>query len=119
MEDFLVCCVNFENQVTVSLEMSWDFPVEKDRFYLEVISENGTGTLNPLKVQKYLHGQMLNITPAMSQNRMTQFKRGYENEIHHFVNFLTGRVSELESTIDEAVTVMEMVEMIYRSVDEQ
>ena len=116
VEDFLACFVNFENNVAVSLEMSWDFPIEKDRFYLEVTSENGIGTLNPLKVQKYFHGQMLNITPSLSQNKMAQFKRGYENEIHHFINFLTGRVSELESTIDEAVTVMQIVEMVYQSV---
>ncbi len=115
VEDFCVACVTFDNQISLSLEVSWDFPVTKDQLFLEVAGENGTGMLNPLRLQKFWHGQIVNITPDVKDSRIAHFKKGYENEVNHFFDYLTGRVSQLESPIDDAVKVLSITDAIYQS----
>ncbi len=119
VEDFCVSCLTFDNGVALSLEVSWDFPIAKDRQYLEITGENTTALLNPLKIQKFWHGQIINISPETGESKISNFKRGYENEVHHFVNFLLGRTAKLESPVQDAVTVLKMVEMSYQSIEQR
>ncbi|MFZ0391055.1 MAG: Gfo/Idh/MocA family oxidoreductase [Calditrichia bacterium] len=116
VEDFCVCCFTFSNGVSFSLEVSWDFPLAKDRFFVELIGEKGTATLNPLNLQKVWHNQIVNIKPEISDSRFQFFKKGYENEVNHFMDYLKGRVKTLESPIEEAVAVHKMVDGIYQSI---
>jgi predicted dehydrogenase len=115
VEDFCVGCVSFSDNIAFSLELSWDFPIKKDIFSLEVIGEKGTGTLNPLKLQRLWHGQLVNITPELDEDKAKIFKRGYENEINHFINFILGAESQLDSSIEDAVQVSKMIEALYKS----
>ncbi|OPX35503.1 hypothetical protein B1H10_01050, partial [candidate division KSB1 bacterium 4484_188] len=66
--DFCVACLSFENGVSFALEMSWDFPISQDRFQVEVVGKNGTGTLNPLQLNKMWHGQIVRISPELPGN---------------------------------------------------
>lgn len=117
VEDFCVACITFANNISISLEISWDFPAANDYFYLEIAGEKGTATLNPLKLQKTLHGQIVNITPEIKDTKILIFKRAYQSEINHFIDFLTGRANELESPIDDAIQVFKIVEAIYQSIN--
>jgi len=117
VEDFCVSCITFENNLSFSLEISWDFPIPEDHFSLEIIGEKGIGTLNPVKLQKMMHGQMMNITPEIRESKISSFKLGYQNEVSHFIDYLTGRVDHLESTIDDALLVYKMVDGIYQSME--
>ncbi len=118
VEDFCVNCISFEGNISITLEVSWDYPFPKDHFYLEVTGEHGTGSLNPLKIQKIWHGQFLNITPDLPGSKIAYFRKGYQNEIHHYIDYLTGRISTLESSIEDAVEVLKIVESIYQSIEQ-
>jgi predicted dehydrogenase len=118
VEDFCVTCITFDNNLAFSLEISWDFPIPHDHFSLEIVGQKGIGTLNPVKLQKIMHGQMMNITPEIKDSKISNFKMGYQNEINHFVDFLTGREDHLESTIDDTLLVYKMIDGIYESIRE-
>ncbi|RMG65966.1 MAG: gfo/Idh/MocA family oxidoreductase [Calditrichaeota bacterium] len=115
VEDFCVFTLEFDNHFTLLAEVSWDFPTGRDSLSVELVGSAGTCKLNPLRIQKLWRGQLLNITPELRENSTTIFRKSYENEIRHYVNFLLGKVSNLESSIEDAVHVMGMVDMIYRS----
>ena len=117
VEDFCVVCITFENNLAFSLQISWDFPILEDQFSLELVAQNGLGTLNPLKLQKFMHGQMMNITPEMKESRYANFKIGYQNEVNHFIDFLTGRAETLESPIEDAIMISKIVDGIYQSIE--
>ncbi len=117
VEDFCIICVMFDNGVAFSLEVSWDFPIPEDRMYLEIAGETGTCTLSPLRLQKMLYGQIVNITPEIKESRAAHFRKSYENEVNHNLSFLTGRVSAPESTINDSVQVLKMVDAIYESIE--
>ncbi len=117
VEDFCVFTLEFDRPFTLLGEVSWDFPTGRDSMSVELVGTAGTCNLNPLRIQKLWRGQLLNITPELRGNNSTIFRQAYENEIRHYVNFLLGKVSSLESSIEDAVQVMKMVDMIYRSLE--
>jgi predicted dehydrogenase len=115
VEDFCVACITFQDNISVFIELSWSFPILQDQFSLEIVGDKGTGTLNPLKLQKIMHGQIVNITPEIADSKINNFRVGYENEISHFVDYLTGRVEKLESPIDDAIQIQMIIDGIYQS----
>lgn len=116
VEDFCVSCISFLQNTAYSMEVSWDFPVDKDIFSLEIVGDTGTAAINPLKLQKMWHGQLVNITPNVKEDRTRIFKNSYENEINHFINYILGREEKLESPIQEAVRVLTMIDALYKSI---
>jgi predicted dehydrogenase len=117
VEDFCVICITFENNLAFSLQISWDFPILQDQFSLELVAQHGIGSLNPLKLQKFMHGQMMNITPEMRESKYTNFKLGYQNEVNHFIDYLTGRAEILESPLEDSITISRLIDCIYQSIE--
>lgn len=117
VEDFCTFNLTFDNKVKFSGHISWNFPIEKDRFYGEIFGASGRSSLNPFRIEKIWQGKVLDITPKTPQRGRTIFNMAYDGEITHFINFLTGRTPELESNIDEACTVLGIVDAIYESLD--
>lgn len=116
VEDFCMSCIHFENDISFMAEMSWDFPIPEDQFSLEIAGEQGTGTLNPLKLQKMMHGQIVNITPEIKETKISNFKSGYQNEVNHFIDYLLGRTNVLESTIEDSIVIFSIINAIYKSI---
>ncbi len=119
LEDFCVVCITFADSLTFSLEISWNFPLASDHLYLEIAGREGTATLDPLRLQKIMHGQMMNITPELKESKIGNFKLAYQNEVNHFLDYLTGRTDQLESGIDDAVTIFSIIDGVYESMKEQ
>jgi predicted dehydrogenase len=116
VEDFCVICINFAGDISFSLEICWDFPITQDHFYLEIVGEKGIGNLNPLKLQKIMHGQIMNITPEPKGSQISNYKLGYQNEINHFIDYLTGRVDHLESPVEDSAQIIRIIDAIYQSI---
>ncbi|GAB4331873.1 MAG: Gfo/Idh/MocA family oxidoreductase [Calditrichia bacterium] len=114
VEDTCLAQINFENQVALSLEVSWNFPIPRDVFKLEVVGSNGIGSLQPISLRKFWRDKLVNITPQLENNRGNQFKKGYENEVNHFINYLTGKTDKLESGLEDAVTIHQIIDQIYQ-----
>ncbi len=119
VEDYLSAYLSFENELTLFCEFSWDYPIPRDRFYVDFYGQKGSSWLSPLRVQRFWHGQILNITPEMRTPVRSIFKKAYETELEHFYQYLKGQVSELRSTIDDAVEVLKITDAIYQSVEQK
>jgi predicted dehydrogenase len=116
VEDFCVICINFAGDISISLEICWGFPITEDHFYLEIVGEKGIGNLNPLRLQKIMHGQIMNITPELRESKITNYKLGYQNEVNHFIDYLTGRVDRLESSLEDSIQIIRITDAIYQSI---
>ncbi|GAB4375153.1 MAG: Gfo/Idh/MocA family oxidoreductase [Calditrichia bacterium] len=109
--------LSFQEGVFINFEVSWDYPIAQDHFYLEAIGSKGIATLNPLKLQKLWHGQVVNISPEMKESKISYYKKGYENEVYHFINHIMGKTPSLGSSIEDAVSVQKMIDGIYTSLE--
>ncbi len=114
VEDSAAVFARLENGVTLTIEVSWTFHRDGDFFYCNVFGKDGSAFINPLRVFKRVHGNLVNLTPAKVQTPVGLYKKSYENELRHFVNSVKGLVP-LMSTGEEAQKRMEIVEAIYQS----
>ena len=88
--------------------------IDDDVYYYFLFGSEGTASLNPLRVNKELHGSLVNLAPARMEPPQHLFRRSYENELKHFL----GAVRNLHpviSTGEEAVQRMKTVDAVYKS----
>lgn len=114
VEDTCIAFLESKNGVSVSLEMSWSFPARSDFFYCNLFGTEGSAEINPLRIMKELHGNIVNVTPVKIETPQNLSKKSYENELKHFI----GAARDLHmviSTADEAVHRMRVVDAIYKS----
>lgn len=114
VEDSGVVMLRMKNGTTITIEVSWSLNIEDDIFYCNVFGTNGSARLNPLRLNKQLHGNLVNMTPAKLEKSQSLFKRSYENEIRHFIGSVRG-LHPVISTGDEALQRMRILEAIYES----
>jgi len=89
--------------------------VDEDVYYCNVYGSEGSASLSPLRINKELHGNLVNLAPPKMEPPQHIFKRSYENELKHFF----GAIRDLHpviSTADEAVQRMRITDAVYRSV---
>ena len=109
-------CVNIilRNGSLINIEVSWSMHVDDDQYYCHVFGTEGTASMNPLRINKDLHGNVVNLAPAKIDPPQHLFKRSYENELRHFLGAIRN-VHPLLSTADEAVQRMKIVDAVYKS----
>ena len=115
VEDTSLVTIAMKNGSVVNIEVSWSMCVDDDVYYCYVFGTEGSASLNPFRINKELHGSLVNLAPAKLEAPQHLFRRSYENELKHFL----GAVKEIHpviSTGDEAVQRMRIVDAIYKSV---
>jgi predicted dehydrogenase len=118
VEDSATVFARLAGDITFTTEVSWTFHREGDFFYCNVFGDDGSAFINPLKVFKRIHGNLVNLTPAKPQTPVALYKKSYENELRHFINAVKGIVP-MVSTGEEAARRMIVAEAIYQSAAKQ
>ncbi len=114
VEDTSLVKLVLKNAAQIDIEVSWSMFLNDDIYYCNVYGSEGSASLNPLRINKELHGSLVNLAPSKIEPPQHLFKRSYENELRHFL----GAVRDLHpviSTADEAVQRMRIIEAIYKS----
>jgi predicted dehydrogenase len=114
VEDSAAIFIRLADDITFTTEVSWTFQRESDFYYCNVYGNDGSAFINPLKVMKRVHGNLINLTPAKPQTPVALYKKSYENELRYFINTVKGMV-QLVSSGHEAAKRMAVVEAIYQS----
>jgi predicted dehydrogenase len=114
VEDTSLVTLGLKSGALVNIEVSWSMLIDDDVYSYSVFGSGGSATLNPLRVNKELHGSLVNLAPAKMDDPAHLFRRSYENELKHFL----GTVRNLHpviSTSEEAVQRMKIVDAVYKS----
>lgn len=114
VEDSCIVFLEMKYGTSAMLEVSWSLQSAQDFFYCEFFGSEGSAMINPLRIHKQLHGNLVNVTPAKAETPFNLYKKSYENELKHFVGAARG-LHAVISTGDEAVQRMKVVEAIYLS----
>lgn len=116
VEDSSVGLVRFVNDQVISFEVSWGLHSEWDKFHLAAFGTKGTAHLNPLRAYKRLETSRIDYTVAHPSVSSNLFKKSYENELKHFVGMVRSNTPATSSS-DDAVSLMKLLEAIYKSAD--
>ena len=114
VEDSCLAFVHVKNGATIILEVSWSLQSAEDYFYCDFFGSDGSAMINPLRIHKQLHNNLVNVTPMKTETPFNLHKKSYENELKHFIGAVRGHHAVI-STGDEAVHRMKIVEAIYES----
>ena len=114
VEDSSFAMIKFENNATLALEASWALHREDDLFYCNVYGTQGSSQINPLKIYKSMHGNLVNVTPIKMEKPANMFKRTYEYELTHFIKSIQENI-ELLSSGSESLIRLKIVDAVYES----
>ena len=114
VEDSSVAFLKMKNGSTLTIEASWSFESTSDFFYCDCFGTDGSGSLNPFRIVKRMHDNLVNVAPASIETPQSLYRKSYENELKHWVGSLRG-LHSIISNGDEAVQRMRILDLIYKS----
>ena len=114
VEDSSIAFLKMNNGSTLTIEASWSFESTSDFFYCDCFGTDGSGSLNPFRIIKRMHDNLVNVAPVSIETPQSLYRKSYENELKHWIGSLRG-LHSIISTGDEAVQRMRVVDLIYKS----
>jgi predicted dehydrogenase len=102
---------------TLTLELTWGLLMEKDFAYLNLFGAGGAALLNPFRLHKGMHGQLVNVTPTTLDTAKNQYKVAVEAQFAHLSDVLRKGTRPM-GTAEEIVPVMELMDAVYRSAEQ-
>ena len=116
VEDMMLVHLECEGGMSISIDVSWAYIGQEERWWFEVISTRGSARLSPLRVVKELNGRAVNVSPSGAAARESAFLQSYRAELTHFVTMLNGDIP-YEMPLDQ-LEVMRVMNAIYKSAEE-
>ncbi|HHM01927.1 MAG TPA: Gfo/Idh/MocA family oxidoreductase [Caldithrix abyssi] len=117
VEDAALVVLEAENGMTITIETSWKMFLEKDTVYTHVFGRKGSAKLNPLRIHKELHGNLVNVSPVSNSSTRSRFRDAYEHQIDAFIKAARGEAPE-RGQKDDVLEMMRLMEALYTSAAE-
>lgn len=114
VEDAALAVIETKSGQTITIEISWKMYLEKDTMYTHIFGKNGAAKLNPLRIHKEMHNNLVNVSPFHQTSKVDQFKKAYSKELKHFVKVLRGEEQSISSG-EDALRVMKILDALYES----
>lgn len=116
VEDTMLVHLESAAGISFSIDVSWAYVGQEERWWFEVISSRGSARLSPLRVVKELNGRPTNVSPTGAAARESVFLQSYRAEIAHFIAVLKDEAAY--NPPDDQLKVMRLMEAIYKSAQE-
>ena len=114
VEESACAMVNFAGGSCLVLEVTWNLLEPRDHTFFQVFGSKGGANLDPLRIHKAMHGQMVNVTPALENTPNTYYKQSYQREIDHFVECIQKK-QKPRTTGRSALSVLKILDAMYES----
>lgn len=116
VEDAALAVLQTESGMSVTIEVSWRMHMDHDMIYTHIFGKKGAAYLNPLRINKELHNNLVNVTPMITETNKDRYKQAYRNEISHFYRVLEGVEKNMSSATD-AYYITHIIDALYESAD--
>jgi len=116
VEDTMLVHLECAAGISLSIDVSWAYVGQEERWWFEVISSRGSARLSPLRVVKELNGRPTNVSPTGAAARESVFLQSYRAELAHFIAVLNAEAAYEPPT--DQLKVMQVMDAIYKSAEE-
>jgi len=114
VEDSGLAVIETVDDVVITVEVSWRMHLEKDMNYTHVFGKQGGAFMNPLRLFKEMHGNLVNVTPVYTESNVDVFKSSFELEIRNFIEVIKGKTTPV-TTARDGQYLMRIMDAIYES----
>lgn len=114
VEDLANAMIRFENGASLMVDVSFTLHAKGESVAVNVYGEKGGAEVEPeLQITTEKHNTILNATPQIDALSF-DFKKGFQNEIDHFVSCLKGDVETI-CPVQDGVEIMKILAGVYES----
>jgi predicted dehydrogenase len=113
VEDSAIALLNMEDDITLTIEVSWTLLFDKDFTFFNIFGDNGSALLNPLKIYKRMQGEIVNVTPRLESSKNT-FKLSFRLQAEHFFESVRKGKDPI-FRVEEGLEIARIIDAIYKS----
>jgi len=114
VEDSGLAVIETVDDAVITVEVSWRMHLEKDMNYTHVFGKQGGAFMNPLRLFKEMHGNLVNVTPVHTESNVDVFKSSFELEIRNFIEVIKGKTEPVTPAKDGEY-IMRIMDAVYES----
>lgn len=114
VEDTIACQLSLKGSKIVTMHASWALPAPETQAYAHFWGTKGGAILNPLRIDKEMHGNLVNVTPEKSLSVKELHRSSFRYELRHFIECVRHNRSPISSG-KEALEMLKIVEAIYKA----
>jgi len=112
VEDTAFALIRFDSGVVLTVEVGWSLLMERDFVYFNLFGTSGAALLNPITINKEMHGRLVNITPQIPDKGL--LREAYKRLIELWVDALLQDLPPAE-TVADALTISRISDGFYQS----
>jgi predicted dehydrogenase len=114
VEDTIACQIRLEGGKTLTLHASWALLAPTTQAYAHFWGSKGAAVLNPLRIDKEMHGNVVNVTPEKQVSQKELYRSSFRYELRHFVECVRHNRQPVASG-EEAIKVLRVVDGVYKA----
>jgi len=114
VEDTIACQLQLKGGKSVTVHASWALLAPETQAYAHFWGTQGAAVLNPLRIDKEMHGNLVNVTPEKAITPKELHRSSFKYELRHFIECVRHGRQPISSG-KEALEILKIVEAIYRA----
>jgi len=111
-EDSANALIRFENDVSLSVDVSWAINGKEEEMYSKLYGTKGGASFNPLEIYREENNYLTDTIPIIKEG--SGWQSAFEYEINHFIECIKKHKAPI-SSVEEGLTIQKMLTGIYDS----
>ena len=116
VEDSMLAFIEATSGFNLTIDVTWAYGGDEDRWWFEVLGTRGSARLSPLRIVKSLNARPVDVSPTGASNRESAFLQSYRAELAHFIAVLRGEAAY--EAPDDQMLVYHVMELLYKAAEE-
>ncbi|MEO0075399.1 MAG: Gfo/Idh/MocA family oxidoreductase [candidate division WOR-3 bacterium] len=114
VEDSAFAMIRFPQNQILTIEVSFSVLQEKDFSYYNVFGDKGVALLNPVSINREMHGHLVNVTPKSILEQKDYVRQAYNLMVDVFVDGCLKNI-ELPIKPTDGLLVCQIIDAFYKS----
>lgn len=114
VEDTAIAMIRFPKNQILTVEVGFSVLQEKDFSYYNAFGHKGAALLNPVSINREMHGHLVNVTPKSMLGQKDYVRQAYNLLVDVFVDGVTKGV-ELPIKPEDGLLVNQITDAFYKS----
>jgi predicted dehydrogenase len=112
VEDTAFALIRFDRDILFTVEVGWSLLRESDITYFNIFGSKGAALLNPIQINKEMHGHLVNVTPSLPAR--DPLRASAERQLECFLRALLFD-EPLAIKAEDGILVNEIIDAFYQS----